>query len=149
MENTLPMLPLPKMFELRFEPSNWLKVKAFGVKEIAKKFEESPKSGIVLGDRQFGDKPVVIMRLENYEILLKTVRDLSEGEAFVKNSLEALTEQISLINHMIEEDKSLANSQIGKAVRVMSKLEVNISSIIKPYVNKGKLRPQKSHDDVE
>src|SRR3989338_8794198 len=104
-QNFLPMLFKPS--SLTCEQASWLNVKSWGVKDLAQRFESKPEVAIVLSDRQFKDHPVVMMRLENYEKLEKVMRDLTQGEAFVQHSLEALSVQMALVNNLMKEDKTL------------------------------------------
>lgn len=143
-ENQLPYLPLPESYQLACENASWLNLKSVGVKDLAKKFEEAPNKAIVLGDRQFKDKPVVITRVENYDNLLKTVRDLSNGEAFVRNSMEALSEQIALVSDLVEQNKSSIDKTLLRAFKVISTLNINITSIIEPHVKPQGLKPRKT-----
>lgn len=122
----LPTLSFPKF---DFEQDRWATTRTQNVEEIAAHWESAPYKVRVLADKKFSSHSMVLLRKDTFEKLVSIFRDLEQGDAAVRNNLEAVFNTLKLVEQLAEQSAG-KDSSLERAVKTLTHICGTISSEI-------------------
>lgn len=132
-EQTFRRLPVPT---LKYEQERWSTTRSQNVAKIAETWRVNPGLVRIFHDPKFGQMQMAMLRKDQLEALLKTVKDLKSGQAAIQLDARALVDAITLVQQLVERESSLHGDDgadeppLSKAVNLMVHVWGKISSTL-------------------
>ncbi len=123
------------------------------VSDVAREWTEHPNRVVVFEDPKLKEVPLVTLRKDQFEKMLKILNDLESGQATLATSFEALFHQINIIERSTAEAlKKLKNPPMGleniqDAVRTLIAFKGRITSTLLVQKSKRKVEPSTIPDE--
>lgn len=137
-------LPL-RVPQFTFEQGRWSTTRTENVEQIAEVWQNNPALVRTFQDPKFRRMQMVLLRKDQFEALLKVIRDLENGQAAVLYDGQALFDAMGLIRDLVEANKEMLPEKVerplSKAVNVMVHLWGKVSSSIIVHAPKRQVTP--------
>jgi ribosomal protein S20 len=107
---------------LFYEQDRWAKLRALNVEDIGSLWKEKPERVKVITDPRLGEEQLVIMSKNIFERMVNMLSDIEAGNIGVSTNIEVISQQLTLIEKLIEQQNKKELEPVEMAISVMSKI---------------------------
>ena len=138
----------PAQFSFNYLGEKWSNIKGLSARDMAGKWISDESLVVTLSDSKFIDEPLVIMRQSKLEELTKALDAFATGDLVLKQSLSAVIDQISLISELVEQEPTIIQRPIGKAIRVLTRIQGLVETVVIAGGTSESLKPHRPDQDL-
>lgn len=128
-----------------FEQDRWSTTRTEKVEKIAEAWQNNPGLVRIFQDPKFGHMQMALLRKDQFEALLKVIRDIESGQAAVRYDVQALVDAIGIIQDLVDAQKAALPKELerplSKAVHLIVTLWGKVSSSILVQAPKRHVAP--------
>lgn len=138
------LLPV-RVPQFTFEQQRWSTTRTENVEKIAETWHENPNLVRIFQDPKFGHMQMALLRKDQFEALIKILRDVENGQAAIQFDVAALFDAVGIVQDLVEAKKQALPEELekplSKAVSLIVNLWGKISSTIFVQAPKRQVKP--------
>lgn len=130
----------------------WSVVRNLSVEDLAKEWISNPHRVCVFEDKKLSHTPLVMLRKDHFEVTVKLLEDLQNGEAAIQHNIRTLFRTVELVQNLTSRlvnipDHTEDVKNLQQAVTILSEISGQIQSTYILANPIKKMEPSKLTDE--